>query len=1135
MRKSRYQDFLGLICALILGMACAGASAQDTANYSWRYYRPGNTGIQGDFNYALWVAPDGDPYISGYDPFFGEGGFSKFIQSENRWVNYSNVNYPAIGHPDIDSVMVVWDIVPDAMGRLWMGTGRGALRFDPAVGPDSLTRFTPANSLLVDERTFDVERAPDGTMWFANNGMVRYNPATDTWTQWATGNEFISAQPKPGGGYLIWSSTRPPFQNYTFIFDSVTEQFTTIDVVYPNGNPGDVAGMPGKDCVDDAGNFWALRLTNPGDFDTLDYRQPDGTWVSPTEPYPEVTFSINAFKAYGIGEALLVDGAGTVWHFNGSAWSSFGQWRLNATTTTVDIDSSGNVWVSGVGGAARRDAQTGQWQRYRLTNTANIDSFNRDLTIDPVNGYVYAGANAAPGVGGMVRFDGTRWTNWNQLTYGLGYDWPFLNDYCDALAYRPSNASVAVSPSWLYGIHEWTGSGFNMLAPDGGTKRMCEDSLSRLWALGESNLSYFDGSTWTIVSGGVTPGTYITLRADPELPGTVWTSMGDEFRRIDGGAYNFSRTIADFPGLTANTDTFLGLAVDANGFAWVGATAIYDGPIGQAGALIHIDSNTGAYEIFRSALGWPFPGVLVTPWAVTPDGRVWMQYDTYYPYTVRGVLWFDGANVGSFPAPPDGAPQWGGVPHGQIEDLEVRIIPNGYELWMSCVSRGIAVLTVTYGSCPSMTLSPALLPNGTTGSAYTQTITTSGGMAPYTYAVSSGNLPDGLTFDPSTGIISGTPTVAALFHFTITATDANNCTGSHIYALDIHCPAIAISPVSLSNGQAGVAYNQTLSASGGTAPYNYAATAGSLPGGLSLNATTGAISGTPTTLGTFPFTITATDANGCAGSRDYTVNVSCPVISISPATLPDGQLGVTYNEALSASGGTAPYTYTVTSGGFPPGLTLDPSTGIISGTPSSLGNFPLNITAVDALTCTRTISYVIVVTPVPCLFCDDFEDGVLAVNWTYVKPNWVESGGFLQGAPAGKKAIAVASPVFAGCAVCTVQTTMRTAGGPFNMISMYTWYVDKKNTFELIMKEGNDRWLLKQRSGGFVVGKAKAISPIDPNIDYNVEVSYNGADVTVTVDGLQVITYHPVGIVPVGTIGYTARRTTGSFKFIQAN
>lgn len=687
------------------GSAVAGASSAGIAaaagpalKTSWRYYRVGNTGIQGDYNEAVWVGPHGDPYLGGYDPFFEEGGFAKFIQGENRWVNYSNVDYPQIGHPSETGCTRVSDIVPDAAtGRLWIGTWRGGLTFDPAIGGRSLLRLGPDNSAINADKVWDIDQAPDGSMWFANNGSARYDPATDAWARWdGMGNVFLAAQPKPSGGYLVWSSSRAPIRDYTFVFDSDTRQWTVKYVGPPFDEPDAVVGMPGKDCVDDAGNFWALRSTAPGEFDSLDFRRVNGVWVRPPEPYAGVTFDIWAFKAYGDRRAILVDGLGGVYKFNGSSWISLGTWREGAFTYSTDIDADGNVWVCGVGGAAKRDAATGLWQRYRVTNTANYDNFNRDLTLDAATRSVYTGANASPGVGGMARFDGTRWTGWNPLTYGLGYEWPFPNDYCDALAYRPSSGRIAVSPhSAMHGIHEWTGAGFDTLLETGGAQRLCEDSLGRLWAIGEYfNLMYHDGGDWTdvpIVGWGA------QVRPDPSRPGTVWAMTGYEFVRTDGAGYRFSRTIADFPELTDNTDQFLGLAVDADGVAWVGATALYDGAEGQAGALIRIDADTGEYEIHRSALGWPFPGRTVTPWAVAPDGRLWMQYDDIlYPYTERGLCWFDGVNVGAFPAPPEGEPQWGGLPHAQIEDLEVRPFPGGggYELWMSCVSRGLAVLTV---------------------------------------------------------------------------------------------------------------------------------------------------------------------------------------------------------------------------------------------------------------------------------------------------------------------------------------------------------------------------------------------------------------------------------------------------------
>ncbi len=109
-----------------------------------------------------------------------------------------------------------------------------------------------------------------------------------------------------------------------------------------------------------------------------------------------------------------------------------------------------------------------------------------------------------------------------------------------------------------------------------------------------------------------------------------------------------------------------------------------------------MDATAGTYQMLRYDDGWPFPGQYVHPLAVTSDGRLWMQYDSDYLVDQRGLCWYDGTNVGVFPAPPGGEPQWGGLPHAAIDDLEVREIEGGYELWMSCVSRGLAVLSVEY-------------------------------------------------------------------------------------------------------------------------------------------------------------------------------------------------------------------------------------------------------------------------------------------------------------------------------------------------------------------------------------------------------------------------------------------------------
>jgi hypothetical protein len=180
-------------------------------------------------------------------------------------------------------------------------------------------------------------------------------------------------------------------------------------------------------------------------------------------------------------------------------------------------------------------------------------------------------------------------------------------------------------------------------------------------------------------------------------------------------------------------------------------------------------------------------------------------------------------------------------------------------------------------ACPIITVNPATLPNGTLGTPYNAVVSASGGTAPFTFVVSNGALPTGLVLDPNTGAISGTPTVAAAFDFTITAIDANGCLGNRPYTIAIAaagCAVITLSPTTLPAGTTGSPYSQAVLASGGAPPYTYAVTSGALPTGLVLNSVTGAITGLPVQNGLFTFTIRATDSASCPGSRTYTINIA---------------------------------------------------------------------------------------------------------------------------------------------------------------------------------------------------------------------------------------------------------------------
>lgn len=168
----------------------------------------------------------------------------------------------------------------------------------------------------------------------------------------------------------------------------------------------------------------------------------------------------------------------------------------------------------------------------------------------------------------------------------------------------------------------------------------------------------------------------------------------------------------------------------------------------------------------------------------------------------------------------------------------------------------------------------------------------------------------------------------------------------------------------------------------------------------------------------------------------------------------------------------------------------------------------------------------------PCIFCDTFNDGVLATNWTYRKGIWNESSGVLTSTPQ-RKAIAVATPAFSGCATCTVQTRMRTGGGTGNRVWLLGWYLDSDNFVELMMKEESDKWVLKQHSGGVVVAKQKGLQIIDPNTDYDAEISFDGTNFQVMINGQLLITMPKFGgTSPSGTVGFQIKATTGSFDFV---
>jgi len=261
-------------------------------------------------------------------------------------------------------------------------------------------------------------------------------------------------------------------------------------------------------------------------------------------------------------------------------------------------------------------------------------------------------------------------------------------------------------------------------------------------------------------------------------------------------------------------------------------------------------------------------------------------------------------------------------------------------------------------------MSTCVVINAIQGGAITPvTMTASGGAgAPYTFTAT--GLPAGLTM-ASNGTISGTPTVSGTFSYTVTITDKAGNKGTFNCSVTVNPPPTATCVVI--NAVQGVAITPvTLVGSGGAGgPYTFSATG--LPAGLSIS-TSGTISGTPTVFGTFSYTVTITDKNGNKGTLNCSVTVIPPPIMLACAAV-TAQVGVAYNSALATAGGLPPFTFSISSGSLPPGLTLNPTTGAITGTPTTAGTFSFTAKVVDSsglATGTATANCTITVAP-PCL------------------------------------------------------------------------------------------------------------------------------------------------------------------------
>jgi hypothetical protein len=301
--------------------------------------------------------------------------------------------------------------------------------------------------------------------------------------------------------------------------------------------------------------------------------------------------------------------------------------------------------------------------------------------------------------------------------------------------------------------------------------------------------------------------------------------------------------------------------------------------------------------------------------------------------------------------------------------MREAVAPDGTVLLASGVNNAVPAVTVPNSELfypaplPAgiVITTPTTLPAAVQNVPLTQLILEHGGVGNLTWSI--GTVPSGITVTVTTnGILTATATQAGTFSIPVTVFDSSTPTQTTTVQFTLQVTgSLAITTTTLPNGVVGTAYNSPIVTTGGTQPVSFSLATAAFPPGLTITqpapgTQTGALAGTPTTAGTYNFSETVIDQSSPqqTATQNYTVTIVAAFAGTTPNTLPNGTAGVAYSQALTSTGGTAPFTYQFVSGTpFPPGLSISstgPTTAVLSGTPTSAGTFTFAYQAADSST-----------------------------------------------------------------------------------------------------------------------------------------------------------------------------------------
>lgn len=337
--------------------------------------------------------------------------------------------------------------------------------------------------------------------------------------------------------------------------------------------------------------------------------------------------------------------------------------------------------------------------------------------------------------------------------------------------------------------------------------------------------------------------------------------------------YFYNNTVVSYRGSAVETRTTLVRNSSVGGFFDARNCIVYSTAV--AGNLIEITNDSSTTYPVNIRNLWLKPGYVL----VGPSRGLVNDYDSHVLGTDPGFVDF---NTQDFHlASSSGCIDAGTTLHANAASYPVTlqyVKHQGSEVRPSDGILDIGAFEGAGGPPADLVITTTSMPAGSVGVAYSQAIAATGGVTPYSWSVVSGSLPGGLSLGSSTGVVSGTPTAAGTSYFTVQVSDSQQPADTDTQALSIVVtaapPAPTITTTSLPNGTRGVPYSATVQATGGTLPYTWSIAVGALPNGLTLNPSTGVISGTPSKKATFNFTVRCTDAAMQYDDQAFTIIIS---------------------------------------------------------------------------------------------------------------------------------------------------------------------------------------------------------------------------------------------------------------------